>query len=65
MGEYSEVFVAIDVSKKKHAVAIAESGRRGEILRLQRTASADRHGTHLSCLRAVTDASQARRAHQE
>jgi transposase len=27
MGEYSEVFVAFDVAKKKHAVAIAEGGR--------------------------------------
>ena len=31
MGEYSELFVAFDVAKKKHAVAIAEGGRRGEI----------------------------------
>ncbi len=31
MGEYSEVFVAFDVAKKKHPVAIAEGGRRGEI----------------------------------
>jgi len=28
MGEYSELFVAFDVAKKKHAVAIAEGGRR-------------------------------------
>ena len=27
MAEYSEVFVAFDVAKRKHAVAIAESGR--------------------------------------
>jgi hypothetical protein len=27
MGEYCEVFVAFDVAKKKHAVAIAEGGR--------------------------------------
>ena len=27
MGEYSEAFVAFDVAKKKHAVAIAEGGR--------------------------------------
>ena len=27
MGEYSELFVAFDVAKKKHAVAIAEGGR--------------------------------------
>jgi transposase len=26
-GKYSEVFVAFDVAKKKHAVAIAEGGR--------------------------------------
>jgi transposase len=31
MGEYSELFVAFDVAKKKHAVAVAEGGRRGEI----------------------------------
>lgn len=31
MGEYSEAFVAFDVAKKKHAVAIAEGGRTGEV----------------------------------
>jgi transposase len=31
MGKYSEAFVAFDVAKAKHAVAIAESGRTGEI----------------------------------
>jgi transposase len=31
MGEYSGAFVAVDVAKAKHAVAIAESGREGEI----------------------------------
>ena len=31
MGEYSEIFVAFDVAKRKHAVAVAESGRRGEV----------------------------------
>ena len=31
MGEYSELFVAFDVAKKKHAVATAEGWRRGEI----------------------------------
>ena len=31
MGEYSEAFVAFDTSKTKHAVAIAEGGRRGEV----------------------------------
>jgi transposase len=31
MGKYSEVFVAFDVAKKKHAVAIAEGGRTGEV----------------------------------
>jgi transposase len=31
MGEYSEAFVAFDVSKTKHAVAIADSGRSGEV----------------------------------
>ena len=31
MRRYSEVFVAFDVAKKKHAVAIAEGGRTGEV----------------------------------
>lgn len=31
MGEYSEAFVAFDVAKRKHAVAVAESGRTGEV----------------------------------
>ena len=31
MGEYSELFVAFDVAKKKHALAIAEGGRSGEV----------------------------------
>jgi hypothetical protein len=31
MGKCSEVFVAFDVAKKKHAVAIAEGGRTGEV----------------------------------
>ena len=31
MEKYSEVFVAFDVAKKKHAVAIAEGGRTGEV----------------------------------
>jgi hypothetical protein len=31
MGKYSEVFVAFDVAKKQHAVAIAEGGRAGEV----------------------------------
>ena len=31
MGKHSEVFVAFDVAKKKHAVAIAEAGRMGEV----------------------------------
>ena len=31
MGKYKEVFVAFDVAKKKHAVAIAEGGRAGEV----------------------------------
>jgi transposase len=29
--KHSEVFVAFDVAKKKHAVAIAEAGRSGEV----------------------------------
>ena len=31
MVDCSEVFVGIDVSKDRHAVAIAESGRDGEV----------------------------------
>jgi hypothetical protein len=31
MGEYREIFVAFDVAKRKHAVAVAESGWRGEV----------------------------------
>ena len=31
MGEYSEAFVAFDVAKTKHAVAIADGGRSGEV----------------------------------
>ena len=31
MGKYSEMFVAFDTAKLKHAVAIAEGGRQGEI----------------------------------
>jgi len=31
MGEHSEVFVAFDTAKLKHAVAIAEGGRDGEV----------------------------------
>ena len=31
MEEYSEAFVAFDVAKKKHAVAIAEDGRAGAV----------------------------------
>ncbi|WP_346016469.1 transposase [Mesorhizobium sp. XAP4] len=31
MGECSEAFVAFDVAKKKHAVAMAEGGRTGEV----------------------------------
>jgi transposase len=31
MGKHSEVFVAFDVAKKKHAVAIAEGGGVGEV----------------------------------
>lgn len=31
MGEYSEVFIAFDVAKTKHAVAIADGGRGGEV----------------------------------
>ena len=31
MGKYSEAFIAFDVAKKKHAVAIAEGGRAEEV----------------------------------
>jgi transposase len=31
MGKYIEVFVAFDVAKKKHAVAIADGERTGEV----------------------------------
>jgi len=31
MREYSEAFVAFDVAKTKHAVAIADGGRSGEV----------------------------------
>ena len=31
MGKYSEVFIAFDTAKLKHAVAIAEGGREGEV----------------------------------
>jgi transposase len=31
MGKYREAFVAFDVAKKKHAVAIAERGRQAEV----------------------------------
>ena len=31
MGEYSAAFVAFDVAKAKHSVAIAEAGRNGEV----------------------------------
>jgi hypothetical protein len=31
MGEYGEAFVAFDVAQMKHAVALAEGGRTGEV----------------------------------
>ena len=31
MEKYSEAFVAFDVGKRKHAVALAEGGRTGEV----------------------------------
>jgi len=31
MKKYSELFIAFDTAKKKHAVAIADVGREGEI----------------------------------
>ena len=40
MAEYSEVFVAFDTAKMKHAVAIAEPGRAGEVRYVGEIASA-------------------------
>lgn len=31
MGEYSDIFVGLDVAKDRHAVAIAEGGRDGDL----------------------------------
>jgi transposase len=31
MGEYSEAFVAFDVARQKHAIAVAEGSRRREV----------------------------------
>jgi hypothetical protein len=31
MEKHGEVFVALDVAKRKHAVAIAEGGQQGEV----------------------------------
>ena len=31
MGHHSEAFIGIDTAKLRHAVAIAEAGRRGEV----------------------------------
>ena len=31
MGKYSEAYVGLDTSKTKHAVAVAEGGRNGEV----------------------------------
>ena len=64
MGKHSEVFVAFDVAKKKHAVAIAEGGRTGEVrflgdvenspLPIERTIKrlADRYGPLHVCFEA-------------
>ena len=64
MGKHSEAFVAFDVAKKKHAVAIAEGGRTGEVrflgevenspLPIERTIKrlADRHGRLHVCFEA-------------
>ena len=40
MGQYSEAFVAFDVAKMKHAVAIADGGRGGEVRFLGEVANA-------------------------
>jgi hypothetical protein len=42
MGEYSELFVAFDVAKKKLAVAIAEGGRGAKFGLLARSRTARR-----------------------
>jgi transposase len=47
MGEYSEAFVAFDTSKVKHAVAIADSGRAGEVRFLGDVASSPATVTRL------------------
>ena len=64
MGRHSEVFVAFDVAKKKHAVAVAEGGRSGEVrflgdvennpLPIERTIKrlADRYGRLHVCFEA-------------
>src|SRR5690242_12715237 len=64
MGKYIEVFVAFDVAKKTHAVAIAEGGRDGEVrflgdvenaqLPIERTIKrlADRYGRLHVCFEA-------------
>jgi len=64
MGKHSEVFVAFDVAKKTHAVAIAEAGRDGEVrflgdvenaqLPIERTIKrlADRYGQLHVCFEA-------------
>ena len=64
MGKHSELFVAFDVAKKKHAVAIAEGGRTGEVrflgdvenspLPIERTIKrlADRYGRLHVCFEA-------------
>ncbi len=31
MGQHSDVFVGLDVAKERHAVAVAEEGRQGEV----------------------------------
>ena len=63
MRKYSEVFVAFDVAKKKHALAIAEGGRTGEVrflgdvenspLPIERTIKrlANRYGRLMSALK--------------
>ena len=67
MGKYSEVFVAFDLAKKKHAVAIAEGGRTGEVrflgdvenspMPIERTIKklADRYKQLYVCLRSQAD----------
>src|SRR4029077_2889028 len=47
MKKYSEAFVGVDTAKKKHAVAIADAGRDGEIRYLGEIASSPATGARV------------------